>query len=255
MIYAIGDIHGSIDQLATLHKMILKHATDEKNTVVCLGDYIDRGPDSKAVIEFLTFKPFKDFHHVYLKGNHEDMAKLALDACELAIGNMLRPEGWDVFNMWNMNGGKKCMKDYDTKQWAVINIDGLNKLLPLRKFMNMLAPYHIVGNFLFIHAGIHPRVPFLDQSPDTTLWIRETFLKYDGKFDIGFNGKEMTVVHGHTPVAFDPEYLMNTDRVVEGEPIIKANRINVDTGCPYSKKLSCAIIDNDGTQLLGTLST
>ena len=227
MIFAIGDIHGAFDELLTVHRKIMEEYSgfNEEHTVVFLGDYIDRGDNSKEVVEWLLKMPFKDFKHVFLKGNHEAMAS---DAFKYGTT--------ELKSFWLDNGGDTTLHDYGMER---SDMKRGNMPESLQELCNKLRPYYIHKNLLFIHAGINPYEPFLEQNETTWLWIRDKFLKCKIPFTNGFNHKTMRVIHGHTPVIFDPQQ-------VDMDAIVLHNRINLDTGAVYTKKLSCAVFDNDG---------
>ena len=229
MIFAIGDIHGAIDELLIVHRKIMADyaGANEDHTIVFLGDYIDRGENSKEVVEYLLKMPFTNFKHVFLKGNHEAMAS---DAFKYNTS--------DFKSFWLDNGGNTTLYDYgmersDIKKGAMPT--------SLQELYNKLRPYYIHKNLLFVHAGINPYEPFMNQNENTWLWIRKKFLTAKIPFDNGFAGKTMRVIHGHTPVMFDPEQVD-----IDMDALILHNRINLDTSAVYTKKLSCAVFNNDG---------
>tara|TARA_R110001606_G_scaffold398094_1_gene576335 strand:- start:696 stop:1340 length:645 start_codon:yes stop_codon:yes gene_type:complete len=190
MIYAVGDIHGMFRKLVTLIERIQDDASpSDDNTIVFLGDYIDRGPDSRRVLELIASEPLEGFKHVFLKGNHEDMMINAMDGDSRAL------------NGWISNGGADTMKCFE----------GAPDLL-LEQWTSWMRglPYHYEQDgYLFVHAGIDPGVPLLLQNPSDLLWIREKFTESDA--DHGFK----KVVHGHTPVD-RPEILSNRINIDTG---------------------------------------
>lgn len=207
-IYAVGDIHGRLDLLIKLQAMILADAERRKadrRTVVYLGDYVDRGPDSKGVVERLIERPLEGFESVFIKGNHEDFLLRFLDDGSLATS-------------WMLNGGMATLRSYGIDVFDPTRIeDRLNaaradlaRTLPPRhrEFLEGLALWHREGDYLFVHAGIRPGMPVEDQRESDLLWIRHEFLNSDADFG-------SVVVHGHTVVA---------------EPETRVNRIGIDTG-------------------------
>lgn len=171
VIFAIGDIHGEIGKLQSLLEQIEHFAAtfDDEKLGVFLGDYIDRGPDSRAVVELLSSGKALSFPYVCLMGNHEDMA--------------VNPDMRDVW-MNPRNGGPATLASYGGA------ID-----LAHKRWMSELPTSYRSGKWFFVHAGIRPDQKLAEQDRETMLWIRARFLSYSGPFDEG-----VTVVHGHTPV-------------------------------------------------------
>ncbi len=194
MIYAIGDIHGCAQELELL---LAKIAPKSDDTVVFLGDYIDRGPDSKGVID-VVISLKKKCHVVALKGNHES---LFLDFLE-------SPQSVGA-GLFILNGGSTTLASY-AGPGGTFEIPESHI-----KFLYGLKPLYETEDFFFVHAGvpiralstIHPK-----NDEQALLWSRQPFLSSDFKW-------EKRIVHGHTPVQ---------------EPEIKSNRINVDTGAVYN---------------------
>jgi serine/threonine protein phosphatase 1 len=229
-IYAIGDVHGRADLLRQLHRLIHEDAYRRqapRNVVVYLGDYVDRGDESRAVIDLLLDEPLPSFESIYLKGNHEE--------------SMLRfLEDTSVGPAWLFYGGGQTLASYGVRPPEVpLNPRELmraqselaERLPPRhRRFMVDLALTHAEGDYFFAHAGVRPGVPFDQQTAQDLLWIRDDFLLSEENF-----GK--IVVHGHT---------------ITQRPEVKRNRIGIDTGAFASGRLTCLILE--GTQL-GFLQT
>jgi serine/threonine protein phosphatase 1 len=225
-VYAIGDIHGRVDLLDRLHGQIeadLKTAP-EKAVIVYLGDYVDRGPDSAAVIERLSRARFPGVQTVALLGNHEDMLLQFLDA----------PYG---ASLWLTNGGDATLRSYKVRVPA--SFDEL--LLTQRALLGALPRHHKLflmdlveqvqfGDYLFVHAGIKPGLPLDRQSREQMIWIRDVFL--DSEADHG-----VIVVHGHTIV-----------HTVEW----RENRIGVDTGAYTTGHLTALVLEGAERRLLQT---
>jgi serine/threonine protein phosphatase 1 len=220
-IYAIGDIHGRVDLLERVFKRIdadLERKPISNVIEVFLGDYIDRGPHSRQVVDSLLARN-RTHQTAFLKGNHETI--LAAFVTDPA-----------VLEHWQRLGGLETLMSYGLvpriNANAAVQAElaaALKQALPEshRQFLNNLKPSFTCGDFLFVHAGIRPGVPFASQSEDDLLWIREEFLLYEEDF-----GK--IIVHGHTPVS---------------DPDIRPNRINIDTGAYATGKLTCLMLQND----------
>lgn len=231
-IYAIGDIHGRADLLHELHRKILDDADSKRfyrKIVVYLGDFIDRGDDSKEVIDTLISEPLADagFEAKCLMGNHER-----------SLLNFL--EDTKAGPNWILYGGGATLLSYGVgfsqssgmhDRWTLIQ-DRLRDGIPEAHlaFLKSLEPGHIEGGYLFVHAGIKPGVALEKQELMDMLWIRDDFLK--SNTDHGF-----CVVHGHT---------------VSDAPEFQANRIGIDTGAYSSGKLTCLVLDGQARRVIQT---
>jgi serine/threonine protein phosphatase 1 len=210
-VYAVGDTHGCTDKLDAIHARIAEDAAtapEPDRLIVYLGDYVDRGPDSRGVIERVLAPPIPG-RAVYLCGNHEAMMLEVLN----------RPDDQDALALWLRNGGVATLTSYGLdgehhpQDWiGRIPADHL-------AFLRGLARSHRAGGYLFVHAGIRPGVPLDAQDADDLIWIREPFLCSEA--DHG-----AVVVHGHTP---------------ERAPVIRPNRIGLDTGAVYGGPLTAAV--------------
>lgn len=230
-VYAVGDIHGRADLLRALHAVILRDADraagGSRRTIVYLGDYIDRGADSRGVVEMLAAAPLPGFEHVHLLGNHDHWLLEFVAGRGSGIG-------------WLLNGGDRTLESYGVvlpyAPAAEADLDparaALRRRLPARHmaFFEGLAPSHREGDYLFVHAGIRPGVALERQSPDDLMWIREEFL--DSDLDHG-----SIVVHGHTPAT-----------EVQSRP----NRIGIDTGAFATGRLTCLVLEDDERRVLQT---
>jgi serine/threonine protein phosphatase 1 len=163
---AVGDIHGCLDPL---RKLLRKVQPKRQDTIVFLGDYVDRGPDSRGVIDFLLKFAHLFPRTVFLKGNHEAMF---LDYLQ----------GGPKFPFLQ-NGGISTLASY-------------TQTVPPEHlaFLRQLRLYHETEDHIFVHAGLRPGLPLAEQREEDLLWIREEFLRCD--YDWG-----KTVVFGHTPWA------------------------------------------------------
>jgi serine/threonine protein phosphatase 1 len=217
-VYAIGDVHGCDDRLAAMHAAIVADLDDrpvERAEVIHLGDYIDRGPASAAVIARLI-APFPAVRGaaptvVNLIGNHEDMLLAALAGGRAAGEHWLANGGGETLASWGLDwrgGPGGWARGIPSDQLALLR---------------GLAPLHRAGGYIFVHAGLRPGVRMEFQTRRDMIWIREPFLSFDGVLP-------GVVVHGHTP---------------EPHPVVRANRIGVDTGAVLGGALSCAVLEAD----------
>ncbi len=228
-IYAVGDVHGRIDLLLDLEAKIQADATvhcDGPRAICYLGDYVDRGPDSAAVLDHLGAPPKDGFDRVFLKGNHE----------QRMIDFMLDP-GAGAY--WTKTGGRETLSSFgieiDDDLQAVDWRQTRNSLVMAIKanqlrFLICLDHSFIWRDYLFVHAGIRPGVPLAQQELDDLLNIREPFSSSIADFGC-------RVVHGHDS---------------HEEPEIRKNRINIDTKAWASGRLTCAVIMEAGVSLLST---
>ena len=199
-ILAIGDIHGCRDQL---EKLLGRIAYDPAaDTLVFVGDYIDRGPHSRGVIDTLLKLKASCPGMVCLKGNHEAML----------LDYYLEGRGEQQF-FWN--GGLATLDSYGLTPADIRSGRGLPE--DHLDFLRSLPLYHEAGDCLFVHAGLRPGVPLASQSPADLLWIRYEFI--DSEADFGW-----TVIFGHTPLP---------------APLIEAHKIGIDTGAVYGGRLTC----------------
>ena len=224
-LYVIGDIHGRLDLLdraaVAIHRDVAAHGGAA--LTVTLGDYIDRGPASRGVLDRLIANPFPT-PYVALKGNHEALLEsfLADPAvgehwCRLGCLETLHSYGVPV-------SGLMMGKNYEEAA------DRLRGALPAAhvSFLQSLKTSLSHGKYFLCHAGVRPGVPLGRQSDDDLLWIRGEFLNSTMNF-----GK--IVVHGHTPVE---------------EPEVLPNRINIDTGAFATGRLTCVVLDEHGHRFL-----
>ena len=231
LLYAVGDIHGRADLLADMLRQIAADARassdGERPTLVFLGDYVDRGHDSRGVVETLLGGLPQGFNAYFLKGNHEAILLDFLhDAARL--------------EHWLMNGGEATMACYG------VDTERLNRLAAppetwRRAFAEALPEAHLsffkrlklsvsFGDYLFVHAGIRPAVPLAAQVEADLIWIRAPFLDSTEPF-----GK--IVVHGHTPGK---------------APVTRSNRIGIDTGAVFTDRLTALRLKGDSRSFLQT---
>lgn len=225
-VYAVGDIHGRVDLLDRLHAIISADATGYpgRMEIVYLGDFIDRGRDSKSVIDrMLNAVPF-GLTPRYIKGNH--------DAALLTF--LAEPES---YRAWRSFGAGETLLSYgvrpplyDSVEHFAAASEELKAALPSEhlSFFRGLELKTVVGDYVFVHAGLRPGIPLERQSEQDLLWIRDEFLTSNNSF-----GK--VVVHGHTPVE---------------TPVKTQNRISVDTGAYATGVLTCTVLEGTTCRFL-----
>ena len=197
-IFAIGDIHGCYGRLK---KLMEKIPIDfSRDTLVFIGDYIDRGPHSVEVVDYLIHLQSRIPEVVFLKGNHEDMLDKFIN-------------GADRFT-YLLNGGQKTLDSYLMKpvqsEFFPIPPDHMD-------FFKSLKLFYETEDFIFVHAGLRPKVPLETQKAEDLLWIRDKFIST--KYDFG-----KRVIFGHTPLK---------------KPLVETNKIGIDTGAVYGNALTC----------------
>lgn len=227
-LYVIGDIHGRLDLLDRMLAAIdrdLPPSLAADCLTVTVGDYIDRGSDSRGVVDRLARNPFPT-EFIALRGNHEDLLKGFLDDPP-------------VLDLWRRLGGLETLHSYGVDVTAVMhgkNYDGAAEAMraalpPLHSaFFDSLRVSLTVGRYFLCHAGVRPGIALSRQSHDDLMWIREGFL--DSTADFG-----KIVVHGHTPTE---------------TPDVRSNRINVDTGAFITGRLTCAVLEERQARFLTT---
>ncbi|MFB3817829.1 MAG: metallophosphoesterase family protein [Candidatus Methylomirabilales bacterium] len=173
--YVIGDIHGCLGPLQRLIEKISPRLEDQ---LIFIGDYIDRGPQSREVVDYLLGLPYR---RICLLGNHE---KMLLD--------FLAGEDQDIYLA---NGGQATLRSYGGDPDDIPDAH--------RAFFESLRPMHETAEFLFVHAGIRPMVPLNEQSLRDLVWIRQEFFQFVGRFP-------KPVVFGHTPLK---QVLLAEDRI------------------------------------------
>ncbi len=232
-IYAIGDIHGQLEKLREVHELIARDRAvvgDTAAEVVHVGDLVDRGPDSRGVIDFLIGGEARGEPWVTIKGNHDRMFEGFLgdpdhyDAGLRAGLHWIDPRlgGDETLRSYGIEGaGERLL--FDLHEDAVRAVPESH-----RTFVANLPLIHRAGGAVFVHAGIRPGVPLDAQIEDDLLWIRRAFL--DDTRDHGG-----LIVHGHTPVDEVTHY---------------GNRLDIDTGAGYGRALSAVVIEGARVSLL-----
>jgi serine/threonine protein phosphatase 1 len=225
-VYAIGDVHGRLDLLQEMHRRI--HVENEKSSpfdwvIVHLGDYVDRGPESRGVINFLIDGQRKNHRILALAGNHDSGFLEFLDTGD-RYGLFARYGGRQTALSYGVN------IDFGNDQSIASGREALKAAVPPAHidFLRRLPRSMIFGDFFFCHAGIRPAVELERQNPEDLIWIRSEFLD-----STRLHSK--VIIHGHTPAT---------------EVEIRPNRVNLDTGAYASGRLSAIIIDGNNKAFL-----
>jgi serine/threonine protein phosphatase 1 len=224
-VYAVGDVHGCGDRLLELHQAItadLRRLPAERPLLLHIGDYIDRGPDSAAVVRRLAVgDPVPGARVVNLRGNHEQMMLDALTDSRSQINHWLDNNGGGTLRSWG------TAADRPVAEWR-------QALPPVElAFLQGLPLIHRIDGYVFVHAGLRPGVPLAQQSEEDMLWIRDDFLRVRGS--ILPDAPELAVVHGHTP---------------SREPEVVGQRIGIDTGAVNGGALTCAVLEGRSVRFL-----
>jgi serine/threonine protein phosphatase 1 len=220
-LFAVGDIHGRVDLLRQTMEKIDAHLRKHpcpRSIRIFLGDYIDRGPRSRDVIDALI-DIGKCSEAVFLQGNHETFL---LDV-------LLNPA---ILPTWKTFGGLETLVSYGVS--SPLNPDAAGSLkivdtfiekLPAEhvQFLKTLPPSFSFGDLFFVHAGVRPGVGLASQTTADLMWIRDEFLQHNEPF-------EKLIVHGRTPVK---------------TPDVRPNRINIDTGAYATGRLTCVCFEED----------
>lgn len=222
--YAIGDIHGHLDLLQAAHGWIAKDiAQHGPATVVHIGDLVDRGPDSRGVIDYLMAGVAAGQDWVVLKGNHDRMFGYYLQTPSLH-DHRLRP---DLSWLHPRLGGAATLASYGVanaadRPLAPVHAEALAAVpAEHRLFIETLPVSFMRGEAFFCHAGIRPGVPLADQIEDDLTWIRKDFLD-----DTRNHGA--LIVHGHTAIEL---------------PTLYGNRLNIDSSAAYGGPVSAVVIE------------
>lgn len=206
--FAVGDIHGCFDELQSLLAAYDSVCSGKRTRLVFVGDYVDKGPDSSKVVEFLIKSQAREKNRfICLRGNHEE---LLIQAAQQDRTDR------DLMNWW-ANGGEQTLDSYGVNDPSDLPAEHLS-------WISSLPLTFSEHGRLFVHAGIRPGVRIPDQTEKDLMWIREPFLSSNddhGSF----------VVHGHTPT--------ETKR-----PELRRNRVNIDTGACFGGTLTGALFSN-----------
>ena len=227
-LYIVGDIHGRSDLLDRIVDEInrdIEEFGSRESLAITLGDYVDRGPDSRGVLDRLSRNPFPT-EYIALKGNHEVMFEL-----------FLYHNSNGAF--WRELGGLETLQSYGVLINDLIVGKGveeaanaLNAAVPEthRTFLSSLKNSLTIGSYFFCHAGVRPNVPLDQQNESDLFWIRGEFLNSNRDF-----GK--MVIHGHSPNEW---------------PEVKPNRVNIDTGAFATGRLTCLVLEGGQSRFLFT---
>ncbi|MGE0652256.1 MAG: metallophosphoesterase [Alphaproteobacteria bacterium] len=225
-LYAIGDVHGRLDLLGEMHARIAEEIDRDRPAdwrIIHLGDYVDRGPDSRGVIDLLIAAQATDPRVLALCGNHDSGF----------ADFLVKPDPSGLFARY---GGVQTAASYGVAldpgnaEGFRAQARALEEAVPRghRRFLRAL-PYSVTfGDFFFCHAGIRPGVALEEQDPADLIWIREAFLSHPELHP-------KVVVHGHTP---------------KGEAEIMPNRVNVDTAAFQSDRLTALVVDGASKRLM-----
>ncbi|HAX91553.1 MAG TPA: serine/threonine protein phosphatase [Rhodospirillaceae bacterium] len=229
-LYVVGDIHGRLDLLTRLLAMIEANATQltgKTKKLVFLGDYIDRGIDSRGVLERLTGSFAAGLEPIFLRGNHDEMMRLFLK------GDLT------VAPSWLQWGGAATVASYGVNAFNGVGEQKIDALY--KSFSEKVPPAHqaflektifsaTFGDYYFVHAGVKEGVPLEAQQPEDQLWARGDFLTSRTTYD-------KLIIHGHT---------------ISAEPEVKHNRIGIDTGAYATGHLTCLMLDGTKRAFLQT---
>ena len=228
-VYAVGDVHGRLDLLPELLDAIDRDEAARPAAathVVLLGDLVDRGPQSRQVIDHVLTRDWRGRRLTVLKGNHEEVFLLTL------AGDL------EATRFWLRIGGAETMQSYGTPAGLIERagpLDIVADFVPRvpddhAVFLHGLADRVTIGGYCFVHAGVKPGVPIERQKPEDLRWIRDRFLDYEGDHGV-------TIVHGHS-IASEAESLHN--------------RIGIDTGAYASGTLTAVGLEDDRRWFLST---
>lgn len=230
-LYAVGDVHGRIDLMLELEKMIVEDAlrgpANQKFFLVYLGDYVDRGRDSRGVIDYLIMPPPQPFERILLLGNHDAWMRDFIASA--AVGPS-----------WLRFGGDATVASYETAidyskpdDERIVDVQrrfAAKVSTAHQRFLHELELGFSLGDYFFCHAGIRPGVPLDQQIESDLIWMRDPFLSWNG-------AAEKVIVHGHT---------------ITEQPVMRHNRIGIDTGAFASEILTCLVLEGDTQRFIVT---
>ena len=228
-VYAIGDVHGCDDLLERLVATIDAddaERDDAETTLVFLGDLVDRGPSSAAVVERVRLLAETRPRVRVLMGNHEETFVRAIAGEEKALRLFSRIGGRETMLSYGIDADTYERLDYTELA------DMLRRVVPPEHvaFLSCLEDMVLVGDYAFVHAGVRPGVLLAEQQQQDLRWIREAFLDHRKLH-------EKTIVHGHT---------------ITGTPELLRNRIGIDTGAYAGGPLTALGLEGDKRWILNT---
>lgn len=228
-VYAIGDVHGRLDLLHELLSAIKKDAAEisKQTFIVYLGDYVDRGHDSRGIIDFFLNNPMDEFEQIFLMGNHEEFMLRFMESPGPGAG-------------WLEYGGMETLLSYGvslqpgvmSEKKLSLAADGLREMVPQTHidFLSGLKDSFELGDFFFCHAGIDPDRPLSKQKAEDLRWAREPFLSHTKSYS-------KIIVHGHS---------------ITERPELHPNRISIDTGAYHSGQLTCLVLHGKEKRFIQT---
>ncbi|MEO9897331.1 MAG: metallophosphoesterase family protein [Paracoccaceae bacterium] len=228
-VYSVGDIHGQLDELKRVLALIQDDGGPDAK-IVFLGDYTDRGPDSRGVLDHLIAGQQQGRNWTFIKGNHDRMFEWFMQSPTHADPYLMVELYW----LHPRLGGDTTLASYDVDASAHrrvkdVHAEALASVPETHlKFLSKLELCHETDDLFFVHAGIRPGVLLSEQSEEDLLWIRQEFHR-----DTSRHPK--VIVHGHTPVDEATDY---------------GNRVNLDTGAGYNKPLTAAVFESGNCYVL-----
>ncbi|UWR02587.1 serine/threonine protein phosphatase [Ruegeria conchae] len=228
-IYAIGDLHGRVDEFDRALSLIERDGGQDAE-IVFMGDYVDRGPDSRGVIDRLIAGRDAGRRWVTLLGNHDRMFSWFLEDVPRHDPHMLVGYHW----LHERLGGVETLQSYDVFFDQQTRLEDLHAIargaVPVahRMFLQGLVAMHQTPEIAFVHAGIRPGIPLSEQRENDLVWIRQSFHNHRGPHP-------KLIVHGHTPVDQATHY---------------GNRINLDSGAGYGRPVGVAVFEGRDCWLL-----
>jgi len=230
-VYAVGDVHGRLDLLRRMLRLIVE--TDRGRPpahrfLVFLGDYVDRGPESRGVVDTLLTDTPAGFRTVCLKGNHEAamigfLGDTRFGAQWLGGGALATFLSYGISPPHAPLPLRDRLHRLQTALRAALPDDHL-------AFLTNLPTRITIGDYLFVHAGVRPGVALGGQTEEDLIWIRDEFLTCPLPF-------AKVVVHGHT---------------IRDAPELRSNRIGIDTGAFATNRLTCVLLEGSERVFLST---
>lgn len=227
--YAIGDVHGCARELSSLLDMIRadhESRPEKKTAIVSLGDLIDRGPDSRGVIEIFMSVDIPGCSTHIIAGNHEEMLITGLTDDPSVLPNWLRHGGYAFCESYGLIAEDLMGVDGDTARARILDVLPQSHIDFLKGTLEQVR----FGDYLLVHAGVNPARPLDDQDSHDLRWIRNEFLLSEKDFGA-------VIVHGHT--VFD-------------EADIRPNRISLDTGAYKTGRLTAIRLEDNEKELIST---